>query len=47
MVIVRIEEGHPVPTVGNTICVTPRANKIHYFDASTGKRVEANSLAGQ
>jgi len=47
MVIVRIEEGHPVPTVGSTICVTPRAHKIHYFDASTGKRAEAISLAGQ
>ena len=40
MVIVRIEEGHPVPAVGGTICVTPRANKIHYFDATTGKRKE-------
>ncbi len=47
MVIVRIEEGHPVPSVGNTICVTPRANRIHYFDANTGKRVEANSPAAQ
>jgi sn-glycerol 3-phosphate transport system ATP-binding protein len=47
MVIVRIEEGHPVPTVGSTICVTPRAHKIHYFDAGTGKRVQADSRAGQ
>ena len=47
LVIVRLEEGHPVPAVGSTICVTPRANKIHYFDASTGKRLETNSLENQ
>jgi sn-glycerol 3-phosphate transport system ATP-binding protein len=40
MVILRTEEGHFVPTIGSTICVTPRANKIHYFDAATGKRKE-------
>ena len=41
LVILRTEEGHPVPAIGSTICVTPRADKIHYFDASTGKRKEA------
>ena len=40
MVILRIEEGQAVPTIGSTIHVTPRAHKIHYFDASTGKRKE-------
>jgi len=41
IVILRTEEGHAVPTVGSTIHVTPRADRIHYFDASTGKRKQA------
>ncbi len=40
LVILRTEEGHFVPAIGSTIHVTPRADKIHYFDASTGKRKE-------
>ena len=38
LVIVRAEEGHAVPVLGNTIHVTPRAGKMHRFDATTGKR---------
>jgi sn-glycerol 3-phosphate transport system ATP-binding protein len=41
MVIIRTEEAHAVPAVGNTIHVTPRADKMHWFDASSGKRIEA------
>ncbi len=41
LVILRTEESDAVPTVGNTIHVTPRAHKIHYFDAATGKRKDA------
>jgi sn-glycerol 3-phosphate transport system ATP-binding protein len=38
LVIIRTEEGHAVPVLGSTIHVTPRANKMHCFDATTGKR---------
>ena len=41
MVIIRTEEGHAVPALGCTIHVTPRAGKIHWFDATTGRRAEA------
>ena len=39
-VIVRIEESDTVPVIGSTVHVTPRAGKIHHFDATTGRRVE-------
>ena len=38
MVIIRTEEGHAVPALGSTIHVTPRPDRIHCFDAATGKR---------
>jgi sn-glycerol 3-phosphate transport system ATP-binding protein len=38
-VIVRIEEGLPSPKVDQTIHVRPRESRIHWFDASTGKRI--------
>jgi len=38
LVIIRTEESHHVPTLGSTIHVTPRADKIHHFESSTGKR---------
>lgn len=41
MVIIRTEESHAVPGLGHTIHVTPRADKLHWFDASNGKRREA------
>ncbi|RUP25875.1 MAG: sn-glycerol-3-phosphate ABC transporter ATP-binding protein UgpC [Curvibacter sp.] len=37
--IVRIEEGAQVPATGSVIHVAPRADRIHHFDATTGKRV--------
>jgi sn-glycerol 3-phosphate transport system ATP-binding protein len=41
MVIIRTEESHAVPSLGTTIHVTPRAERMHQFDASTGKRLES------
>ncbi|RDD94505.1 sn-glycerol-3-phosphate ABC transporter ATP-binding protein UgpC [Acidovorax sp. BoFeN1] len=37
--IVRIDEGSAAPKAGDTIHVTPRANRLHWFDAQTGKRL--------
>ncbi|MDP2368976.1 sn-glycerol-3-phosphate import ATP-binding protein UgpC [Rhodoferax sp.] len=39
--IIRTDEGHPTPTVGSTIHVTPRPERLHWFDATSGKRKEA------
>ncbi|MDP2677989.1 MAG: sn-glycerol-3-phosphate ABC transporter ATP-binding protein UgpC [Rhodoferax sp.] len=39
LVIIRTEEAHTAPALGSTICVTPRANKIHHFDAVSGLRL--------
>ncbi len=41
MVIIRTEEHHAVPTVGSVIHTTPRPDKLHCFDGSTGKRIDA------
>ncbi len=38
-VIIRTEESHTVPALGATLHVTPRADRLHYFDAATGKRL--------
>ena len=38
LVIIRTEESHAVPMLGTTIHVTPRPDRIHHFDAATGKR---------
>ena len=43
LVIIRTEESHAVPALGGTIHVTPRPGKLHCFDSSTGKRMEAHS----
>ena len=37
--IVRIDESQPAPKVGETIHVSPREDRMHWFDAETGKRV--------
>ena len=37
--IVRVEEGGPSPQVDQTIHVRPRDERVHWFDASTGKRI--------
>jgi sn-glycerol 3-phosphate transport system ATP-binding protein len=40
LVIIRTEESHATPALGQTLRVTPRPDKIHHFDATTGKRRE-------
>ncbi|MBI2750649.1 MAG: sn-glycerol-3-phosphate import ATP-binding protein UgpC [Burkholderiales bacterium] len=39
LVIVRVEEATTPPALGATIHVTPRADRLHRFDATTGKRI--------
>ena len=39
IVILRIQESDPVPGLGSTVHVTPRPDRMHYFDAATGKRI--------
>jgi len=39
IVILRIQESDPVPALGATVHVTPRPDRMHYFDAGTGKRI--------
>jgi len=41
LVIIRTEESHAVPALGATLHATPRPHKLHYFDASTGLRLDA------
>ena len=38
-VIVRSEEGQPVPAPDSTIHVAPREDRVHWFDAASGKRL--------
>jgi sn-glycerol 3-phosphate transport system ATP-binding protein len=38
MVIIRTDEAHIIPALGSTIHVTPRRDRMHWFDATTGKR---------
>ena len=40
LVIIRTEEAHAAPRLGQTLFVTPRPGKIHHFDASSGQRKE-------
>ena len=37
--IVRIEESQPAPALGSVLHLTPRADRIHRFDAASGKRL--------
>ena len=37
--IVRIDEGRPSPTPGDAIRVAPREDRLHWFNAQTGKRI--------
>ncbi len=37
--IVRTDENHAVPTIGSTIRITPRRERLHWFDSATGRRV--------
>jgi sn-glycerol 3-phosphate transport system ATP-binding protein len=40
LLIIRTEESAAVPALGATLHVTPRPDRIHHFDASTGKRLD-------
>ncbi|GAB3768631.1 sn-glycerol-3-phosphate import ATP-binding protein UgpC [Ramlibacter monticola] len=40
-IIVRVEEDHRVPAAGQVIRVRPRADRLHWFDASSGRRIAA------
>ncbi len=37
-VIVRADESAPVPDLGATVHLMPRADRLHWFDSATGKR---------
>ena len=39
--IVRIEEGQPSPRPDQVIHVKPREDRLHWFDADSGKRIAA------
>jgi len=39
VVIIRTEEAHAIPALGATIHVTPRRDRTHLFDATTGRRI--------
>ncbi len=41
IVILRTEESQPVPALGSTVHVTARPDRIHHFDATSGKRLES------
>jgi sn-glycerol 3-phosphate transport system ATP-binding protein len=40
-IIVRIEEGQPSPAPDQVIHVKPREDRLHWFDAASGKRIAA------
>jgi sn-glycerol 3-phosphate transport system ATP-binding protein len=40
-IIVRMEEGRPAPVADQVIHVRPREDRLHWFDAQTGKRIAA------
>ena len=35
----RLDASLPAPTSGESFCITPRADKLHWFDAKTGQRI--------
>ena len=37
--IVRLHEGEGAPPVGSTLTIRPRQDRLHAFDATTGKRL--------
>ncbi len=38
--IVRLDEGRGAPANGSTLTVAPRADRVHWFDAESGKRLK-------
>ena len=41
LVVIRTDEGQPTPSLGSTIHVTPRSDRLHHFDTATGKRMSS------
>ena len=41
LITIRTEENHFVPAPGSTVHAKPRPDKLHWFDASSGHRIEA------
>ena len=41
LVVIRADEAHQAPKLGDVIHVIPRPDRLHYFDAATGKRKDA------
>jgi sn-glycerol 3-phosphate transport system ATP-binding protein len=39
--IVRADEGTVAPQIGQTLHILPRADRVHQFDAASGKRIAA------
>jgi sn-glycerol 3-phosphate transport system ATP-binding protein len=37
--IMRIDEGHVPPVEGDTVMIAARQDKLHWFDAGSGKRI--------
>ena len=35
----RLDASLPAPATGESFCITPRADKLHWFDAKTGQRI--------
>ena len=40
-IIVRTDEHHPAPATDSLIHVAPREDRLHWFDAASGKRIRA------
>jgi len=40
LLIVRTDESTPSPAIGSTIHATPRLDRLHWFDGTTGKRLD-------
>jgi sn-glycerol 3-phosphate transport system ATP-binding protein len=40
-IIVRNEEGHAAPAPDSVIRVAPRQDRVHWFDGTSGKRLQA------
>ncbi|GAB4088624.1 sn-glycerol-3-phosphate import ATP-binding protein UgpC [Hydrogenophaga soli] len=41
--IIRMDEAQPAPALGSTVHVTPRPNRVHHFDADSGRRIDTES----
>ncbi|HWS05879.1 MAG TPA: ATP-binding cassette domain-containing protein, partial [Burkholderiaceae bacterium] len=41
MLTIRTDEGTPAPAVGSTAHALPHPKRLHWFDAATGRRLEA------